>query len=72
MLWTQEGQCDWWISAASEAQLAAFTAGLIDLPGLRDYLWSASDAGERLLHDRGALSWIGRHIIERVRAVVAR
>jgi hypothetical protein len=49
MLWTQKGQCDWWISAASEAQLMAFTARLIDLPGLRGYLWSTSDAGERVL-----------------------
>src|SRR5262249_8474142 len=38
MLWAHEGQCDWWISATSEAQLTAFTAQLIDLPGLRGYL----------------------------------
>jgi hypothetical protein len=49
MLWVREGQCDWWVSAASEAQLTAFTARLIDLPGLRGYLWAASDAGERAL-----------------------
>lgn len=49
MLWTQRGQCDWWISAASEPQLVAFMAGLIDLPGLRDCLWSTSGAGERII-----------------------
>jgi hypothetical protein len=53
MLWDQEGQCDWWISAASEAQLTAFTAQLIDLPGLRGYLWANSDAGERILRELG-------------------
>ena len=51
MLWAQEGQCDWWISAASETQLMAFTARLIDLPGLRGYLWANSDAGERALRE---------------------
>jgi hypothetical protein len=51
MLWAQEGQCDWWISAASEVQLTAFTAQLVDLPGLRGYLWANSDAGERALRE---------------------
>jgi hypothetical protein len=49
MLWTHAGQCDWWISAASEPQLKALTAALIDLPGLRGYLWATSDASERVL-----------------------
>ncbi len=40
LLWSQAGQCDWWISAAGEEPLRAFAAGLLDLPGLRGTLWS--------------------------------
>lgn len=47
--WSQQGQCDWWISAAAEDSLRAFAAGLLELPGLRDTLWSNDDAGTRLL-----------------------
>lgn len=49
LLWSQRGQCDWWISAVSEESLRAFAAGLLDLPGLRDTLWSNDEAGTRLL-----------------------
>jgi len=40
MLWAQEGQCDWWVSSASPASLRQFEVGLLDLPGLRQTLWS--------------------------------
>ena len=49
LLWSQHGQCDWWISAAAEQSLRTFAAGLLELPGLRDTLWSNDDAGTRLL-----------------------
>jgi len=49
LLWSQHGQCDWWISAASEESLRAFAAGLLELPGLRGTLGSNDDAGTRLL-----------------------
>jgi hypothetical protein len=49
LLWSAAGQCDWWISAITEEPLRAFTAGLLELPGLRDTLWSNDDAGARLL-----------------------
>ena len=51
LLWSQHGQCDWWISAATEESLRAFAAGLLELPGLRDTLWSNDDAGTRLLDE---------------------
>ena len=49
LLWSQHGQCDWWISAAAEESLRAFAAGLLELPGLRDTLWSNDGAGTRLI-----------------------
>jgi len=49
LLWSAAGQCDWWISATGEDSLRAFTAGLLELPGLREALWSNDDAGARLL-----------------------
>jgi hypothetical protein len=51
MLWSQAGQCDWWVSAVSEASLRQFTAGLLDLPGLGQALWSNDEDGERLLSE---------------------
>lgn len=51
LLWSQHGRCDWWISAAAEDSLRAFAAGLLELPGLRDTLWSNDDAGTRLLDE---------------------
>ena len=51
MLWAQAGQCDWWVSAASAAPLRQFTAGLLDLPGVDQALWSNDEDGERLLSD---------------------
>ena len=51
MLWSQAGQCDWWVSAASAAALRQFTAGLLDVPGLGQALWSDDEDGERLLSD---------------------
>ena len=56
MLWSQAGQCDWWISAASEAPLRQFTASLLDLPGLGQALWSSDQDGERLLSQARRLS----------------
>jgi len=38
-----------WISATAEEPLRAFTPALLELPGLRDTLWSNDDAGARLL-----------------------
>jgi hypothetical protein len=43
MLWSQAGQCDWWVSASTEAPLRQFTAGLLDLPGLDQALWSSDE-----------------------------
>ena len=51
LLWSQHGQCDWRIPAAAEESLRAFAAGLLELPGLRDTLWSSDDAGTRLLDE---------------------
>jgi hypothetical protein len=51
MLWSQAGQCDWWVSASTEAPLRQFTAGLLDLPGLDQALWSSDEEGERLLSE---------------------
>jgi hypothetical protein len=51
MLWSQAGQCDWWVSAASPEALRQFAAGLLDLPGLRQALWSNDEDGERLLSE---------------------
>ncbi len=47
LLWSQAGQCDWWVSAASPASLRHFAAGLPDLPGLGQGLWSSDQDGER-------------------------
>ena len=49
MLWSLAGQCDWCISASSEASLRAFAAGLLELSDLRSALWSNDDSGARLL-----------------------
>jgi hypothetical protein len=51
MLWSQTGQCDWWISASSELSLKVFAAGLLDLSDLRSALWSNDDPGARLLSE---------------------
>lgn len=51
MLWSQIGQCDWWISASSGLSLKVFAAGLLDLPDLRSALWSSDDSGVRLLSE---------------------
>jgi hypothetical protein len=56
MLWSQVGQCDWWVSASSDAPLRQFTAGLLDLPGLDQALWSNDEEGERLLSEARRLS----------------
>jgi hypothetical protein len=56
MLWSQAGQCDWWVSADREASLRQFTAGLLDLPGLDQALWSSDKEGERLLSEARRLS----------------
>jgi hypothetical protein len=57
LLWSAAGQCDWWISAATEEPLRAFTAGLLELPGLHGTLWSNDDAGARLLGDLLGEDW---------------
>lgn len=49
LLWSAEGQCDWWISATAQEPLRAFTSELLELPGLRETLWYNDDAGARLL-----------------------
>ena len=51
MLWSQAGQCDWWVSAASPASLRQFAAGLLHLPALRQALWCNDQDGERLLSE---------------------
>ncbi len=48
LLWSQAGQCGWWISAAGEEPLRAFAAGLLDLPGLSGTQWSDDGTGARL------------------------
>jgi hypothetical protein len=49
MLWSQAGQCDWWVSAASPASLRQFAIGLLNLPVLRHTLWTSDEDGEQLL-----------------------
>lgn len=56
MLWSQAGQCDWWVSAASPASLRQFAAGLLNLPGLRQALWSNDEDGQRLLDEARRLA----------------
>jgi hypothetical protein len=51
LLWSQAGQCDWWVSAASQASLRQFTIGLLDLSGVGRALWSDDEDGERLLRE---------------------
>ena len=51
MLWSCAGQCDWWVSAASEPSPMAFAAGLLDLSNLRSTLWSNDGSSARLLHE---------------------
>ena len=55
MLWSYAGQCDWWVSAASQAALRHFAAGLLDLPSLRHTLWSNDEDGARLLSEARGL-----------------
>jgi hypothetical protein len=40
LLWSDNGQCDWLISAATEVSLRKFTAGLAGLPSLRTARWA--------------------------------
>ena len=40
LLWSDTGQCDWLISAATEMSLRKFTAGLVGLPSLRTARWA--------------------------------
>jgi hypothetical protein len=51
LLWAGAGQCDWHISAASMNSLTTVTAGLLELPSLRQALWSNHEAGARLLSE---------------------
>jgi hypothetical protein len=51
LLWSQTGQCDWWISASGETSLKAFAAGLLDLSDLRSALWPNDDSGAQLLDE---------------------
>ena len=55
MLWSQAGQCDWWISAASPASLRQLRH-LLNLPGLRQALWSNDEDGQRLLDEARRLA----------------
>jgi hypothetical protein len=63
MLWSQTGQCDWWISASSQTSLTAFTAGLLDLSDLRSALWSNDDFGARLLDELRTAPHLRRHAL---------
>lgn len=51
LLWSLRDRCDWWIAAEAEEPLRAFAAGLRELPGLQDTLWSNDEAGTRLLSE---------------------
>jgi hypothetical protein len=51
MLWAGAGQCDWHVSAASRDSLMAVAAGLIELPSLRQALWSNDEASTRMLSE---------------------
>jgi hypothetical protein len=51
VLQAQAAELDWWVSAASDAALRQFTAGLLDLPGVGQALWSNDEDGERLLSE---------------------
>jgi hypothetical protein len=51
MLWSCDGQCDWWISACSETSLTEFTSGLLEMADLRRALWSTDEASTRLLNE---------------------
>jgi hypothetical protein len=49
LLWAAHGWCERWISAETEEPLRAFAAELLELPGLRDNLWSNDEAGTRII-----------------------
>lgn len=49
MLWSADGQCDWWISAGSVVDLEAAVREVIGLPDLAGSLWSNDAEGELLL-----------------------
>jgi hypothetical protein len=51
MLWAGASQCDWHVSATSRDPLVAVAAGLIELPSLRQALWSNDEAGTRMLSE---------------------
>lgn len=51
MLWAGAGQCDWHVSAASRDSLRAVAAGLMELPSLRQALWSNDEASTRMLSE---------------------
>jgi len=50
-LWNAEDQCDWWISAPTDAILAEELRWLIGVSNLRESLWSNDVEGEALLRD---------------------
>jgi hypothetical protein len=56
MLWSQAGQCDWWISGSDESALKALAEGLLSLSDLRSALWSNDDAGAALLDELRSVS----------------
>jgi hypothetical protein len=49
MLWSDKGQCDWWLSAAIAADLDPVVRLLLDLSDLRTSMWSNDLEGEVLL-----------------------
>jgi hypothetical protein len=49
MLWSGEGQCDWWLSAADAADLEPIARQLLDLSDLRTSLWSNDAEGDALI-----------------------
>jgi hypothetical protein len=49
MLWSGQGQCDWWLSAADAATLEPVTRDLLALSDLRSSLWSHNSIGTALL-----------------------
>ena len=59
MLWSDAGQCDWLIAAASEASLRALAAEVLGLSNLREVLGADNASSRRLLDElrASAPSW---------------
>ena len=49
MLWSDSGQCDWWVSATDVTRLERIVRQLLDYSDLLTSFWSSDDAGTAML-----------------------